>query len=52
MPDNIFLQLTDFEVNLEASTLALTFSEVVSTVAFNVQGITLQPDFDSTDGYT
>ena len=29
MPDNISPQLTDFEVNLEASTLALTFSEVV-----------------------
>ena len=32
--------------------LALTFSEVVSTVAFNAKGITLQSDFDSTEGYT
>ena len=52
MPDNLLPQLTDFEVNLEAFMLALTFSEVVSTVAFNAKGITLQSDFDSTEGYT
>ena len=52
VPDNIPPQLTDFEVNLEASTLILTFSEVVSTVAFNARGITLQSDFNSSDGYT
>ena len=52
MPDNLLPQLTDFKVNLEAFMLALTFSEIVSTAAFNAKGITLQSDFDSTEGYT
>ncbi len=42
MSDNLPPQLTDFEVDLEAFMLALTFSEVVSTAAFNAKGITLQ----------
>ena len=47
--DNLPPQLTDFEINLEASMLALTFSEVISAVAFNAREITLQSDFE---GYT
>ena len=52
MSDNLPPQLTDFEVDIEAFMLALTFSEIVSTAAFNAKGITLQSDIDSTEGYT
>ena len=50
--DNTPPELLNFDLNIEDATLTLTFSEPVSTIAFNAQGITVQSGFNSSDGYS